>query len=150
MENNLPTQSNIKNSLLDIEKTYNKDFARKLEQLIRNETNHFRSTQWLKCGTAGMVATKTEFPYGWGYLQKFCDNHRVSENDFDIVHFSQTSDGKPRNYIKFPSTDIFVKFLASFLWNVRKGDVYSWYSLDHHQKEIYQSRLNKVVPKYIV
>ncbi|GEM_PF-3272468 len=150
MENSVPLQSNLKTAFLKVEEKYGHEFAKKIEKLVRLETNHFKSTQWTKCGSAGMVATKTEFPYGWGTLNKFLDSSGYSKNGFDTIYFAKTSDGKPRNYIKFPNTDIFIQFLAYFLWNVRKGDVYTWFSLDKHQKEVYASRLNKVQAKYIV
>lgn len=128
---------------------YGLDYARNIERLLRLETAHFKSSQWLKCGTAGMVATSTKFPFGWSSLATFAEKNNIDPDQFGIVYFANTSDGKPRNYIKFPDTGLFVEFLADFLHKVRGGNYLAWYSLNEAQQQKYKAALSKISTKFV-
>ena len=141
--------ANAPAGLKRVSQKYGLQYARKIEQLLRLEGSHFKSSQWIKCGTAGMVATSNEFPYGWGYLKKFAQKHGIDESKFNIVYFGNTSDGKPRNYIKFPDTGLFVDFVAEFLKVVRGGNINAWYSLDKGEQYEYALKLDKIKTHFV-
>ncbi|MFN5416439.1 MAG: hypothetical protein ACK5B9_05235 [Flavobacteriia bacterium] len=133
----------------NVAQKYGVDFARNLERLCRLETRHFMSSQWLKCGSAGMVAFDDKYPFGWSSLKEWVNKKGLNQDDFKTVYFSTTSDGKPRSYIRFPQTKYFVEFLAWFIQNKRNGNIYAWYSLDKEQQEQYKSKLDSITPKFI-
>jgi hypothetical protein len=142
-------KGNAPAGLQKVANKYGVEFARNIERLLRLETAHFKSSQWLKCGTAGMVATSTKFPFGWGSLRKFAEKKNIDSDQFGIVYFANTSDGKPRNYIKFPDTGLFVEFLADFIQDSRNGNYLAWYSLNETQQQKYKQALEKIKTKFV-
>ena len=65
------------------------------------------------------------------------------------MYFGNTSDGKPRNYIKFPDTGLFVDFVAEFLKVVRGGNINAWYSLDKGEQYEYALKLDKIKTHFV-
>ncbi|MFN5415573.1 MAG: hypothetical protein ACK5B9_00850, partial [Flavobacteriia bacterium] len=106
---------------------YGLSFARDLERMFRKETNHFKSGQWLKCGTPGMEARNLTFPFGWDSLGKWAKTKGLNENDFFIHYFNDNHTGKRTPFIGFKNTGHTVQFVAWFIKNIRGGDIVSWY-----------------------
>lgn len=149
MTENGTIKGNAPQGLQRVANKYGLEYARNIERLLRLETGHFKSGQWIKCGTAGMVATSTKFPFGWSSLATFVEKNNLDPSDFGTVYFSSTSDGKPRSYIKFPDTGLFVEFLADFLQKVRGGNYLAWYSLNETQQQKYKAALSKIKTKFV-
>jgi hypothetical protein len=65
------TDQEIKDALKTISNKFGIDTAKMVESIFRNETRHFQSGQFLQSRSAGMVAVKKDFPYGWYKFEKF-------------------------------------------------------------------------------
>lgn len=143
-------KGNAKEGFLYLQQKYGKSYAQDIERLFRHETNHFTSGQWLKCGTAGLVAFSESFPYGWISLSKFVEKHNLDKKDFYPVYFSTTSDGKSRSYIHFPETKYSVIFTGEFLQEKRNGKWWHWFSLDESKAQHYKNLVLQIKPRFIV
>jgi hypothetical protein len=109
---------------------YGSEFAKNLERMMRKETNHFKSGQWLGTGTPGMEATSTTFPYGWSIKEWITSSgSKLTADDFFLQNWKDNHTGKPTNFVGFKNTKDSVNFVGWFIQNKRKGDVVSWYRL---------------------
>lgn len=126
---------------------YGTNYARQLEKLYRYETGHFKSGQYLKTWSAGMVASSAAFPFGWASLNEFLAANPQYKGGFDTVQMN-TSIGTKR-YVKFPNLESAVFFLAWFIKNKRGGDVGKWNSLDTAESANYLTELNRVSAKFV-
>ncbi len=126
-----PIKGTAPEALKKVASKYGIEYAKEIEQAMRLETRHFKSGQWLKCGSAGMVADVKKFPsfpWGWTSLQDFCNAKGLSPSQFSTVHFGVTSEG-PKSYIRFPETGLFVEFFAWFIKKKRGGNVSAWFRI---------------------
>lgn len=134
-------------------KRYGVDFAKNIERMIRKETTHFTSDQWLGTGTAGMEATTEDFPFGWGSLAKFADGHNLTEKDFFLKQYTDNHDGRTPYFIGFKDTGVFVDFVSWFLHDVRGGDIVSWYRPNTPENATkrakYASEMAKITPTFV-
>jgi hypothetical protein len=135
----------------DLLTLYPRSFLKQIERLYRLETAHFKSTQYLKTFTPGMVQVpgKKSFPYGWSSLKEYAEKNALSSNDFGTVYFANTSDGIPRHYIKFPSRWHAVNFITWFLYNKRDQNVNAWYSLNPAAQQKYANKLSQINTHYV-
>jgi len=136
-----------------VSKKYGEKFAKTLEQLFRLETNHFKSDQWLKTGTPGMIAFADSFPYGWSSLKTFADKKGLTEKDFFTKTYSKTSDGKPHTYIGFKNTGNTVEFVADFIHYKRNDDFASWYRMPNkgydNERAQYLAKLSNIPTSFV-
>lgn len=70
------TPSDAKEALKTIYEEYGYDMAKTIEQLYRDETGHFLSTQYKRCGAGGMeVSGKNPQPPGYGWNESLFLRH---------------------------------------------------------------------------
>ncbi len=130
-----------------IKNLYGKDFTKEIEKVYRYETGHFDSTQFKNGYSPGMVATKNVFPYGWSSLQTFAKDNGYLPSQFGTFTIYVAREGKNFTYVKFPSIESSVLFVAWFLKNIRNGVVKYWNSTDETEANEYQETLNLIIPR---
>ena len=139
----------VPDALKRVSQVYGKEFAQNVERVLRHETRHFKSGQWLSTGTAGMVAFGESFPYGWNSLRQFADRKGLTANDFFLKTFNKASNGKKMTYIGFRNTGDYVEFFSWFIKEKRGGNLNAWFSLDPEDQKRYYSLWSKVTPKFV-
>lgn len=131
-----------------VRRKYGDEFAQNIERAVRHETAHHTSGQWLRTGSAGMEAsprTNDKFPYGWGKnFVQFTKELGLTEKDFFIKTMKDSHTGAVTNYIGWRKTGDFIKFMAWFIMNVRKGNIGAWNSLDPEKQKKYMSRVMSI------
>jgi hypothetical protein len=142
-----PSSNDLASAFLELKNKYGEAFAEKIEQLYRLETAHFKSGQFLEGNSPGMVATKTEYPFGWKSLDQYnkansIDGRRYSLGRVFVVR------GKNYRYVKFPDFKTALNFVAWFIKNKRGGAVEKWNSLDATAAARYLNKLNQIKPRY--
>jgi len=139
----------ITQGLVNVSANYGKSFAQQIEQMIRLETRNFESKQWRIGSSAGMEATKENFPFGWPSLQEFTDLNNLDPEWFNTYPMIENGTGKTKIFIGFPNPTNFIDFLAWFITNKRGGDVGKWYSLDTGKASQYRAALQEIEPKIV-
>lgn len=141
------TDSEILSSLKKVAAIYGKDMAIKVESLFRNETKHFKSSNFLICLSPGMEATKDVMPYGWSSLVPFwklhpeyapIGIHKQVENDSLMMQ----SRGE-RMFMKFISLDAAMLTVAERL-KLKGGDAGAWASNKPSSQKKYREYLLKI------
>lgn len=150
VKNTSPNSPKLAKAFREVASQYGDSFAQTLEKMFRWESGHFKSGQWSRCGSPGMVATKgsAAFPWGWASLAEYCSNKNISPNGFYTVYFPQTSAG-PLSYIAFPDAAISVKYTAWFIQTKRGGNVSAWGSLLASDQSQYNQYLAGVSARFV-
>ena len=93
---NVPSQylNDVYQGLKRVKNIYGKDYAKKIEQVFRLETGHFKSSQFKNGFSGGMVASKNTFPYGWSSLEKFARENSILPSKFSTYTIYVERDGK--------------------------------------------------------
>lgn len=131
MENKF-TPDDAKAALLKISGKYGKEMASNVERIMRLETAHFKSGQYQKTGTAGMVVGK------WSNLP----SKNMPTVKFDVK-------GKTFEYIVWPNVYSFMEYLVSYI-NRNNGNWARWNSTSPVVQEKYRALVNGVTNKFIV
>lgn len=143
------TDKEIELGLLKVKEVYGLAHAKRLEQLFRNETAHFKSGNFIKTLSPGMESTKDTFPYGWSSLESFW---LVNPQYKPIGVFKQVENSSAlaksrgvRSFIQFENC------IASFmsvahLINIRGGNFGRWFATKDHPDKIaaYNNELDKI------
>lgn len=126
-------------------------FMKGIEQLIRNETDHFKSLAFLETYGAGMEAFSEVFDYGWNKAKGFW-NKNPQYAPIGIIHMNEnTSDLQvsrgQRKFIKFPN------MLASIMTIIAvieiDGRFGNWFNNNDFDETKYEQELNDIIPRYI-
>lgn len=126
-------------ALAKIVKEFGRDTAKKVEQMFRWETAHFKSGGYKATNGAGMEAVKMTFPYGW--------NPKVFEGvKTDGLVNLIDSGGRNVQFIKFATKYDGMKALANFLGYRKMG---SWYSTNADAQKMYEGKVLAVTPKIV-
>lgn len=137
----------IELALDKVKSVYGLEHAKRLEQLFRNETAHFKSGNFGVTLSPGMEATKDEFPYGWTSLLQFWT---VNPNYAPTGVFKKVENtsllAKSRGVRTFIT---FENCIASFmsvahLIKLRGNNFGSWFSKNEVQKKKYNDELDKI------
>jgi len=128
---------------------YGREYAEQIEKVLRWETAHFTSKQWLQGNTAGMEATSLNFPFGWSSLQEFVNTYGLDPGDFSTYTMVENNTGITKRFIKFPDVYTFIVFLAWFIKTKRNGRIGNWYSLDENSATRYENSLQGVRSRYV-
>jgi hypothetical protein len=127
-----------------------KEIASQLEKLFRLETAHFKSGQFRRSGSAGMVANKTEFPFGWNSLKEYLNTPlAVDKNPENYGVISMNVRGKEWKYIAFPNLVDSMLFIAWFIGAKRGGNFSAWYSLNADKQKEYASKMAGVRTPFV-
>lgn len=142
------TEQEIKEALQKVSSVYGLAHAKRLEQLYRNETAHFKSGNFKVTLSPGMeVGSKTEYPYGWISLKPFWD---ANPQYRPIGTFAQSENTSAlakkrgvRTFIKFGSIEGSMISVAELI-KLRGGNFGKWFSKDPIQIEKYNHELDKI------
>jgi len=138
------TDNEIISALTKVKDLYGKANAIKLEALFRNETAHFKSTNYVITFSPGMEATVDFMPYGWSSLAPFWKEHpeyapvgihKQVENNSRMM----ASRGE-RRFIKFPSVEAGMMTVAYRL-SLKGWDTGAWASNDKAAQDKYRAYL---------
>jgi len=135
---------------------YGKDMATIIERMYRDETAHFRSLQYVKCGTGGMEAFGEPPYYGWdssfftqhpeftptGIWEAF-ENKGMSGQGGN----KQITDKKKR-FIIFPSVLGGMEYKAFYI-NKHNGNWARWHSTNTTIQSTYKKHLEDIKPRYV-
>jgi hypothetical protein len=115
------SETDIKDALRIIQQKFGTKIAQQVEQVYRIETGNFTSGQFLASRSAGMVAFKDTFPYGW---IKFIDLWQSTPKSAPVgLTRPFTVKGKDYKYIIFPSMLAAMLPLAAV---IAKGGTGAW------------------------
>jgi len=135
----------IRASLNSVQAKYGKDIAQWVEKIYRLETNHFKSGQFKKTGSAGMIAASKIYPYGWLTPKKLWDsNPRMAP--IGSVKMKENQ-GVVEEFLIFPTVEAAMLSLAIYI--SKYGNPARWYSTDPNKQAKYLSDLKKF-PNHII
>jgi len=144
-------------ALTKVKEIYGKPASIKLEALFRNETRHFKSTNFADTFSPGMEAVKLPngsilpYPYGWTSLREFWDKnpeYKPTGLHLQVENTSRAAKSRgERAFIKFPSIEAAFMTVAYRLQN--KGwNTGAWFSTDPVKQKDYSDYLLKIKTPY--
>lgn len=145
-------QNLIKEAFKEGADIYGIDKMKIAECLIRNETAHFTSGNYLVTLSPGWQATTESLPYGWTSLAQFWNEnpdlaptgiHLQVENNSDI--------GKSQGVQKFmifPSVRAGVLSLCKLL-DIRSWNAGTWCSTNKGLQDKYNEDLTHIIPRFV-
>lgn len=141
-------EKEIELGLLKVKEVYGLAHAKRLEQLFRNETSHFKSGNFLKTLSAGMeVGAKVIYPYGWSSLVDFWENNPQYKPTGTYSQAENTSalaqKRGVRTFIKFGSVEASMMTVAHLI-KLRGGRFGSWFSTKADQQLKYEHELDNI------
>ena len=135
----------------DIKDLYGLEIAKNVERIYRLETNNFKSEQYKKSGSAGMLRQGESTPFGWSSLAQFWLKHSNYAPTEKIVTFIKNDEetGLPKvyNYLAFDDFGGFYS-LAEFL-NQYNNNAGRWFSTDETLQNNYINTLNSIETKFV-
>ena len=142
-------EKEIELALNKVKEVYGLAHAKRLEQLFRNETAHFKSSNFLATLSPGMEigVGKETFPFGWTSLLQFWTiNPQYAPSGIykQVENTSALAKSRgERTFIKFENC------IASFmsvahLIKLRGGDFGPWFSKNAVQLLKYNQELDKI------
>jgi len=147
----VPTEENIKEALKRIFNKYGYEKTKRLEQLFRWETRHFKSGQFKGTYSPGMEPAPNYnrvFPYGWRTLRAFADVYGIPYNSFGVNGpYTEGGTGKPKYFVSFP--DIYTSMLfVMYVIERRAWNFGKWRAFDAAIALDYNNKLNTVLTPY--
>jgi len=133
------TEKNAQDALLNFAKK-DKIRAQLLERMMRLETAHFKSKQYLLTGSAGMEDGKWNLKKYLpnGYTTVTMNDNHPAERGQTIVHF-----------IVWDKVENFLNFLNDYI-NRNNGNFARWNSLNLERQEKYRLTVNSIKNRFIV
>jgi len=130
------TEEDAKIAILSVKNKFGLDMAQTVEKMLRLETNHFKSGQFKRTGSAGMETGK------WSNI-----NPNEIEKNVYQAHDSNKSDGID-NFIIWKSPTFAALYLADYI--KRHGGNYArWYSLNTTSQQEYRNKINQIKSKFV-
>lgn len=142
-EFNPPNDSELKAIFEEIKSIYGPVMAKTIEQIYRLETSHFKSGQYLKTGSPGMLSFGDSYPYGWSSPRNLWDND-ISTRPVKIV--PMTVGGKVYNYLGFSNVLGAAKTVAEHI--KKYGRAGRWNSDQPLQMTKYENKLREITTKF--
>lgn len=152
MGSGMDTSENAaKEALRKIFNEFGREKTKKLEQLYRKETAHFKSGQYKGTGSPGMEPSPNSnraFPYGWSSLKSFAAQYGIPENSFYIKGpYTEGGTGKQKYFIGFPDVYTAMLFVMYVIgrrgWNFGK-----WRAFDETISSNYNASLNNITARF--
>lgn len=141
----------IVEALKSIADEYGIDIARKVEQMSRLETDHYRSGGFKATMGMGMEVPKRKlnsgYPFGWPSMKAYWDKIGFIPTILDKRENDPIlgkGKGPVKHFIVFPNVFVGLRSLAHFVKN-RKWE--EWRALDPVLQSRYRDAVNKVTPK---
>ncbi|MFJ7316688.1 hypothetical protein ACIQVE_28940, partial [Pseudomonas sp. NPDC098747] len=149
-------EGDAKAALRIIYDKYGKDMATIIERMYRDETAHFKSRQYVKCGTGGMEAFGKPPYYGWdgnffslhpqftptGIWEAF-ENKGMSGQGGN----AQITDKKKR-FIVFPSVLGGMEYKAFYIQK-HNGNWARWHSTNASIQATYKKHLEDIKSRFV-
>lgn len=148
-DDNLQGDDAVKAGLRDVMDAYGENYAREIEQLLRWESAHFKSLQWIEGNTAGMEATTQVFPYGWTSLLEWATVMNIPPSKFSTFTMTENNTGVLKRFVRFPNIRSFINFVAWFIKNKRGGRIGNWYALNDTLASNYANAIAGVIPRFV-
>ncbi|OCA78577.1 hypothetical protein BBH99_08225 [Chryseobacterium contaminans] len=153
-KNNGFTIEDAEAALKIINARYGKEMAQTIEKIYRWETGHFKSGQYVNCGSPGMEAFGEAPSYGWnsdvytkypeyipvGLWEKYENKGKSGQGGN-----KQITD-RAKKYIMFPSVEAGMSYIAEFILRY-DGNVGRWHSKDLIIQKNYIKDINTTIPK---
>lgn len=147
--------SEIIEALKKVAAKYGIAFAKRLEQLYRNETAHWKSTNFFSTKSPGMEISKgaKTFPYGWVSLVPFWGaypNYKPIGTFAQIENTSGLAKSKgQKTFVVFNTIEASMMSVAELI-HIRDGNFGSWFANDEHPKEqaAYNKVLDTIIPRF--
>ncbi|EAN4327045.1 hypothetical protein EG703_05395 [Salmonella enterica] len=148
------TPSDAKEALRTIYKEYGYDMAKTIEQLYRDETGHFQSTQYKRCGAGGMeVSGKNPQPPGYGWNESLFSRHpeyspigvwwAFENKGLSGQGGNQQITSRKKGYIIFPSVLAAMEYKVDYI-NRNGGNWANWHSRNPTVQEHYRVAISKM------
>ena len=129
------TEQDARTAILKLKDAKGAERARLVEQMMRLETNHFRSEQYRNTGSAGMEAG------AWGkYLPKSATNGTYTATDNQTL--------KPRSFIVWRSVSDFAQFLSDYI-DRHNGNFAQWNTTNPTGQAEYRARVLSITPRFL-
>ena len=142
-----PSSNDLASAFQELKNNFGPEFAKRIEQLFRYETRHFRSKQFLEGNSPGMVATKTTYPFGWPSLDEYNREKSIDGRKYSVGRIFVVND-RNFQYVKFPDFKTSANFVAWFIRNKRGGVVQKWNSLNEAKAQEYFDVLKTITTQY--
>jgi len=148
------TESEIKAALQKVKSVYGLDHAKRIEQLYRNETAHFKSGNFLKTLSPGMEIGKGKFtfPYGWPSLVPFWmayPHYKPVETFEQVENTSGLAKSKGvKTFIVFKTIEASMMTVAELI-HLRDGNFGSWFALEPTAQANYVKVLDTIKARFI-
>lgn len=148
------TPSDAKEALRTIFKEYGYDMAKTIEQLYRDETGHFQSTQFKRCGAGGMeVSGKNPQPPGYGWNESLFSRHpeyspigvwwAFENKGLSGQGGNQQVTSRKKGYIIFPTVLAAMEYKVDYI-NRNGGNWANWHSRDPSVQQHYRTAISKM------
>lgn len=127
-----------KQSLNKIKSLYGVEIARNVERIYRLETNHFKSVQFLRTYTAGMLSFSSRYPYGWtSFAPVWNANPQMEPNGYWATDINKNI----YIYLAFPTLEAGMFVLAGYL---QKYSVGRWNTTNEANAKIYADKVAQI------
>jgi|LakMenE18May11ns_1017448.scaffolds.fasta_scaffold9875877_5 hypothetical protein len=130
------TELDAKKAILNIKDKYGLEMAMLIEQMFRFETNHFKSLQYKKTGTAGLTVGKWPAPVPKSPTVTFKTNPAL-----DSAGRSQI------DYIVWNPAE-FTEFLVNYIKRYN-GNFGRWFSTDPEKQKAYINKVSQVKTRFV-
>jgi hypothetical protein len=130
------TENDAKDALLKFEAIKGRDRARKIEQIWRLETEHFKSDQFKLTGTAGMELGN------WSNLDE-SKMRTIKMNDNHL-----TGAKKSRTFLVWDNLLDFLLYLSDYI-DRHDGNIGRWNSTDPGKQAKYINKVDTIIPRFI-
>ncbi|UXP22467.1 MULTISPECIES: hypothetical protein [unclassified Enterobacter] len=148
------TPSDAKEALRTIYKEYGYDMAKTIEQLYRDETGHFQSTQYKRCGAGGMeVSGNNPQPPGYGWNESLFSRHpeyspigvwwAFENKGLSGQGGNQQITSRKKGYIIFPSVLAAMEYKVDYI-NRNGGNWANWHSRNPTVQEYYRTAISRM------
>lgn len=149
------TLDDAKSALKSIYNKYGKDMATIIERMYRDETAHFTSGQYRRCGTGGMEAFGQAPYYGWdnNFFSQFpeytpigtwsaYENKGMSGQGGNV----QITNRK-KVFVVLPSVLAGMEYKAMYI-NKYNGNWARWHSTNSDVQAVYREHIEKIKAKF--
>lgn len=141
-------KSTMKDIFDKIKKAYGYETAKITEQLIRFESNNFRSSLCKETKNYGnIVAASIKFPFGWYSLSQWW----INNNYEPVGRYNKYVDGKNWQYLTFESMEAGIASVAKIL-SLRNNDPGAFYGLDQpgpKDANWYREQVSKMKTEFV-
>lgn len=153
------TPEDAREALITIYNKHGHDMAKIIEQLYRDETGHFQSTQYKRCGAGGMeIAGANPQPPGYGWNESLFLRHpeyspigiwwAFENKGLSGQGGNQQVTTRKKGYIIFPTVLAAMEYKVDYIKR-NHGNWARWHSLDVTVQSNYREAILKMRHPYV-